>query len=663
MSWDVLHALLWRARSGLRIDRAPLFAGHGVADPNYRPPRLPYVSVIGPLNLETESEREPPRAAFLWVQTPGFLAGAVRGPADAVPASGPVRLRVDGDAEATLAPDLDALAGQPFDDATGRQVAAAIQAALVTAVDAGGFAVAGVPVDDAARRAELRQTAIRWDRAGRRLVLSSPRRGVLPDFEQAVRRTSRIEVLDGGTDPAAALGLGAAARAVEGRLVRHRVPSPTAVAIDMRLDLWAGSQQDLAVMFEQWARLVPVRSQLPIRPALLAADATDGAQTLTLQAEGEVPNRATLLQLGPEGGFADRRTGEAPVLAGGAVEDAGSLRFTGAATATYLVFESPPIPQAWDPQHPGAGGFALTAGLRLDPGAAAGPAFRILSLDHASTVLRLDIRPVDAGGAVQAELQATATQAGGAAFAPAVAAIPAARLEAGVDIHILVDARAGIVSLFADGQPLAAAPTVPAPGPPAGGHGMLLTVGDPGGLPVGFRLSHLHLQGRPYGPIDPLARRSLSRAVDWSIGDPVVLARSDDGFSATGDSFGAVVTGIDGDTLRLDRPIVGTWPRGATLVQQRSLFMYQKQLRRRDDLINALYRITLEYRVSTYLDDRVPGVTAPLAEVVDVQLRDLARQLAEDADPQAPDYPGRPATGSPGVRPVITRLRRNESRP
>lgn len=42
MTPEVLHALLWRARSGIRVEGLNFFAGHGVADPSYRPPRLPY---------------------------------------------------------------------------------------------------------------------------------------------------------------------------------------------------------------------------------------------------------------------------------------------------------------------------------------------------------------------------------------------------------------------------------------------------------------------------------------------------------------------------------------------------------------------------------------------------------------------------------------------
>ncbi len=639
----------------------PLFAGHGVADPNYRPPRLPYVSVIGPLNLETESEREQPRTIHLWVQMPGHLDGAARAVTDAVPAAGALSLRLDGDAEGSVPVDFGALAGQPFDDAAGRQVAAAIESALISTIDAAGFSVDGVPVTDAARQTELRQTTVRWDRARHRIVVSSARRGILPEFEQSPRTLSRVEVLNGDVDPAASLGLGDGARSADGRIARHRVPNPAAVAVDMRLDLWAGSQQDLAVMFEHWARIMPVRGQLPIRPSLLAADVPDQSQAVQLLAGGEAPNRASLLQLEPAG-FTDRRLGQPPTLANGAALDAGTLRFTATATASYLVFEPPPVPQAWDPLHPGANGFALSLGLRVDAGAAAGQAWQVLSLDHDVTVLRLALSYATVDGTLMAELQATANQADGTAYAAAVARVAATVLEAGADIHLIADARSGAVALFLDGQPLPADPATPAPGTPAGGHDMTLTLGDPGGATTGFRVTHLHLLGRPAGPVDPQLRRSTARATDWTIGDPIVLARSDDGYSVTGDTFGAVVVGVTGDTLQLDRPVPGDWLRGTTLVLKRSLFAFQKQLRRRDDLMNTLYRITLEYRVSTYLEDRVPGVSAPLAEITDVQVRDLARQLAEEADPDSPDTPVRPATGTPGIRSVIAEFRRNETR-
>ena len=84
-SRELVEGLLWRARAGIRVEGS-LRAGHGMADAAYRPPALPYASVIGPLNIELEPERDLPRTVFLPVQAPGYLAGAER-----VAATGPRR--------------------------------------------------------------------------------------------------------------------------------------------------------------------------------------------------------------------------------------------------------------------------------------------------------------------------------------------------------------------------------------------------------------------------------------------------------------------------------------------------------------------------------------------------------------------------------------------
>ena len=125
MTPDVLHGLLWLARAGLRARGEAVHAGHGYADPNYRPPRLPYLSLTGPLDLRIEAERDPGRKRFVFVQNPGYLAGAERDGTHLVPAPGRVYLRFDGDARATLDVDFGALAGTPFGtDPTGDAVAA-----------------------------------------------------------------------------------------------------------------------------------------------------------------------------------------------------------------------------------------------------------------------------------------------------------------------------------------------------------------------------------------------------------------------------------------------------------------------------------------------------------------------------------------------------------
>jgi hypothetical protein len=652
-----LASFLWRARSAMRIDRVPLFAGHGLADANYRPPRLPYASVIGPLNLELEPDRDPPRAVFLSVQTPGYLAGASRQPTDLVPPPGTLTVRLDGEAEAPIALDFGGLAGDPLSDAdTGRAVADAIETAIRTAVDDGEFTADGPPIDEQARLDELRATTVRWDRARSRLVMASGRRGVFAGSDLAARQPSRVEVRDGRLP--AALGLGEGALSAAGRIVRHRRPNPTAVAVDVRFDIWSGSQLELANAIDAWARITPTRGQLLERHALLAADAEHGATTIRLQPDGESPTRWTLLQLERGGGrFADRLTGRAVDLENGATVDDEGVSFDAGAVARLRFLEPQPIPYAWIPDHPGLEGYAASLRLQLDAGGAAGDALRVLALEHdGRVVLALAVELAEENGNLRARLLGMADRADppGGQFAEAVATVDLEELERGAEVHVTADARTGAVSLFLNGEPLEASPAAPQPGRPAGGPDMDLVLGDQTGTPIPFTVSHLQLHGHPIGPLDPKLRPSAAPASAWSPGDLISLARSEDGISPAGDSFLATVVGVDGDELTLDRAIQGTFRRGSTLVYSRSLFFSQRQLRRQDDLMNQLYRICAEYRVSTFLDERYPSVSAPLVEIPEVELRDLARLTAEVADPDHPEYPARPASGHPGIRVQLT---------
>lgn len=651
-----MASFLWRARSAMRIDRVPLFAGHGLADANYRPPRLPYASVIGPLNLELEPERDPPRDAFLPVHTPGYLAGVPRQPAHPVPPPGTLTVRLDEEAEAVLDLDFGGLAGDPLsDDDTGRAVADAIESAIRTAVDDGGFMADGVPVADPARLEELRATTVRWDRARSRLVVASGRRGVFTGSNLADRQPSRVEVLDGQLAPA--LGLGEGALSATGRVVRHRRPSPTAVAVDVRFDMWSGSQLELANAIDAWARITPTRGQLLERHALLAADVEHGATTIRLQPDGESPTRWTLLQLERGGGrFADRLTGGAVELENGATVDDDGVNFDGDAVARLRFLEPPPIPYAWVPDHPGLEGYAASLRLRLDAGGAAGDALRVLAVEHdGRVVLALAVELAEENGNLVARLLGMADRADppGGQFAGAVATVELEELQRGAEVHVTVDARTGAVSLFLGGEPLETSPAAPQPGRPAGGPDMDLVLGDPNGTPIPYTVSHLQFHGRPLGPLDPKLRLSAAPASAWLPGDPICLARSEDGVTPVGHPFVATVVEVVGDELTLDRPVQGTFRRANTLAYERSLFFSQRQLRRQDDLMNQLYRICAEYRVSTFLDERFPGVSAPLVEIPEVELRDLARLIAEETDPEHPVYPARPASGHPGTRALI----------
>ena len=131
-SRELVEGLLWRARAGIRVEGS-LRAGHGMADASYRPPALPYASVIGPLNIELEPDRDPPRTIFLPVQAPGYLAGAERVAADLVPAPGDLTLRIDGDIIVVADVDLGALAGESMTaDGVGPAVAEVLEQAIRT---------------------------------------------------------------------------------------------------------------------------------------------------------------------------------------------------------------------------------------------------------------------------------------------------------------------------------------------------------------------------------------------------------------------------------------------------------------------------------------------------------------------------------------------------
>lgn len=657
MTAEIVDALLWRARSALRVDGAPFFAGHGLADPLYRPPRLPYASVLGPLSYHLEPERDLPREATLTVRTPGYLAGVPLPPATVLPAPGLLALLVDGDVRVEAAVDHGPDTGQPLTDARGRAAAARIEAALAAAVAGGGASVAGGPLTDPARLAEVAATTVRWDEANRRLVVASPRFGPVTTTD-GVEVVSRVE-LAAPSAHADGLGLGDGALTAPSRLVGHRVPSPVAMAFDVRVDLWAGSQRHLATLVEAWARVTPTRCQLLLRPALPAADVTDGATQVALQSGGEAPTRWTVLQLEPEGGFADRRSDRAVSLAGGAAPGATGLALPTGATATFAFLRPPPVPDPLAPRHPAPLGWALATRVATGPGAVAGEQAVVAELAHGATsVLRLEavwvtVAPVNGGGPTLAcELRATAQAGDGAALPTATLRLPAAAVEAGVEVHALVDAVGRHVAVHADGVGTVGE-AAPDPHPPAGGPGMELRLGSAGSTRP-LALGHVQVHTRPLGPLDHRHRRATASADRWQPGDPVTLVRTDDGFSPRGASFAAVVVAVDGATLHLDRPVVGTWPRHDTAVAARLVFSQQTAVRRRDDLASHLTRVSLEHTVSGFVEPQGSAVGARLVESLDLRLVDRLELAVDGGGSPART---RPAQGTPDVRPELVPAR------
>src|SRR5215510_11446614 len=115
---EILNAWLWQARLSIRSPSARAFAAHGYVDPSYRPPRLPFVSIVGPLSLHVEPERENGKAGQARIKVPGYVIGQQRAPGLSAPPTGTLALRFDGRASVSLA-----LAGLPAtnfgDPATG----------------------------------------------------------------------------------------------------------------------------------------------------------------------------------------------------------------------------------------------------------------------------------------------------------------------------------------------------------------------------------------------------------------------------------------------------------------------------------------------------------------------------------------------------------------
>lgn len=653
-SGQVLSAMLHRSRAALRVDGLGLLAGHGVADHVYRPPHLPYASLVGPLNLETESERDVP-AQVVRVRNPGYLAGADRGPADLVPPPGELGLLLDATTAGTIAVDFGASSLTPITAAgTGAAVAEVIQAAIRAGVAAGTFTEAGAPVTDPVRLAELRAVTVRWDRVRQRLVISSGRRGPVTGELRTGVPSSVATVARPANDVAPALGLAAGAFAAPGTISRSRDTPPTAVGIDVRLDLWAGTQTELARLLDAWCATTPTRSELLLDPTPLAADAAEGDNSVRLLFGALPRTPSTVVSAGAAGGFVNRMTGRGPELVGGVVNSDGLL-LSGNDTATFLAVGVRPIAEAWHPAPPGVRGWSAELDLRVRTPAAVGDAGQVLRLAYGpGTVIRLDLTRE---AAARYRMRATGERADGDDFGSAAVTLDASALEgpSPVHVHVAVEAATGVLRLLAEGG--AAQPGgIPAPGPAAAGvdEDSVLTLGDPSGSDLEIEIAELQLDSRPLGPADSRLRRSGPAAAWWTPGDPLVLAHSLDGFSATGPAFHCYVLAVEDDLLHLDRPVTGDFPRGQSIAHGGRVFMAQRQLRRNDDLMNRLYRVAFEYRVSAFLDDTRAGVSAPAVERPEVEVRELARLLAEEADPLAPAYPPRPAAQSVGISTRIT---------
>lgn len=93
--------MLWLARLALRSRVGVVRVGHGYADPNFRPPSLPFASLVGPLSIDVEPERDLPVASDVLVQLPGVLRGETRA-GETVPVGATLDLVLDEDAHVQL---------------------------------------------------------------------------------------------------------------------------------------------------------------------------------------------------------------------------------------------------------------------------------------------------------------------------------------------------------------------------------------------------------------------------------------------------------------------------------------------------------------------------------------------------------------------------------
>src|SRR5262249_29414721 len=136
----------------------------------------------------------------------------------------------------------------------------------------------GGALTDATLLAALPSAAARWNAGRRQLTIVSD-----PGTPATAMRSS-VEVLPTAGDLAPALGLAPPAATASGQQRIHRLPPPRSMMVETRLDLWAQSQGDIALMFDGLAQAAPTRGRLVLRPSLLAADVGNGAGELRLLA-------------------------------------------------------------------------------------------------------------------------------------------------------------------------------------------------------------------------------------------------------------------------------------------------------------------------------------------------------------------------------------------
>lgn len=660
---EILNAFIFRMRMGLRSERATLFAGHGFADANYRPARLPFASIVGPLNLEIEPDRDLPRNAFIFSQSAGYLAGLDILAANLVPLPGSLLLLLDGEVTLHVELDFGGEAGEAFTDERARRIARAATLAIRAAVNANLAQIDSETVTDPNRISELRGSSLRWQRGRHRFLLVSGRHQVIDEADRLQGAAeSSVGVLTVANNIAASLGFTEESLAVPGRISRNRISQPTAVAVDVRLDLWAGGQQQLADLLERWAAITPTRGQLLLSPGVLRANAMRGSSQISMLPGCWPASEATLALMDGATGFDNRVENEIPALSADATIDGNTLRIVDTGTATFRVWDAPALPPPDRLDHPALNGYALTVELSTEGAPSNGESFQIVTLSDldGANALSVTATTSDVSGTLLTVLQLNASREDGDVFSEHNLVIAPDLFASGITLHIVLDAIAGGFRVWADGVPLTTlAPgsltPVNTPGIPVGGDDMQLLFGGGAGASRPFRIRRAELLARPFGPLDPRMTATTASAARWQVGDPVGLANNSF-LPQTTEPFNAVVIAIEGDDLILDRELPKTYSRSATVVFKRSLFFAQRQWRRRDDLMNRLFRLSVEYRVSAFLEDRVQSNSAPIVETTEVDVRDINLMLGERAaqlDGVEPIPPLAPRHDRPGVHTEI----------
>jgi hypothetical protein len=446
----------------------------------------------------------------------------------------------------------------------------------------------------------------------------------------------------GGT-AALALGFAVPTRGEPGRRVRQRAAAVQSFAIDVRLDVWAASQRDLGCLIDALVGVIPSHCRLVTRAALLAAEPSPGDTSVRLLVAGEPTTSESWLHLEASDGLSDR-VSDAPLEVSSPANVQRlprSLFFSGNGVARKLLARLPVVPDPSRPEALAPNGVALTLGLRLVL-ALAGHTGRLASLQsRGQDILALDYAIVDADPgagsssfAVLLTARAVFRGAGGVSnTAEVTRRVPLSVASDGAAIHVVAQSGPGVVAISLDGAPQDTNDTVQTPAAPVAAPGafaaaddLSVTLGNPAGNPAPFELEHVHLYAAPLPALDPRLRASAHGASQFRPGDHIALGASERGLSPSGATESFFVRSVSGDTVELDRPIAQRWRR-RSLVFARACSVQQGEAKRKDDLMYRLYRYSVDYRVSSFLEQPdVLGASELVSEsVVDAEARRAAR--------------------------------------